>query len=149
LKQLDKAESEKEFVSSVKDLLHSFNFFKYNFIEFTVAAIKQADSLAYSNSHFLEEVLSSKAKESFKEANAGQVTTLVAALLSSLKHNKAYLNKDSCIRMLGHVVFECQEMKDGQVRDIYSSIEKVCFDPKEGGKPQRLALNCIANLLLK
>lgn len=71
------------------------------------------DSKGLSNYEVLEYILGqTKTKEYFKDLFKSQSALIIDCLLQSIKVNFSYQNRDSCIRMLGHVCYEPNEIEN-------------------------------------
>lgn len=69
------------------------------------------DNKGFSNSEIIEFILvNNKTKVYFKGLYKSQSTSIINKILNSLGQNYSYSNRDSCIRLLGHLCFEENEI---------------------------------------
>jgi hypothetical protein len=53
---------------------------------------------------------------------------MVAVLLKSIKNNLAYENQGSCIKLIGHLLYEDNEFESSTLEAIYRDVGKLAFD---------------------
>eukprot|EP00347_Sterkiella_histriomuscorum_P021491 403333793 len=168
IKQLQQDTAQDKVQSEIKGALTNFNTSQYSISEFMSETLKFLDDQSISSFEIVEFILSQvKLKDYFRDLNAALSNKLINSLIGSMQNNNQHQNKDSCIKLLGHLLFEQNEVDNASIQKIYNSIQKLCFDnqpqnlqsqqnqasnvnPQQSNyKTQRLAINCLANLLLR
>ncbi|CDW76050.1 heat repeat-containing protein 6-like [Stylonychia lemnae] len=162
-----------KFNSNLKAILSNFDITQHSICEFMVESVKLNDTRGCSNFDIIEFLLSQvKTKEYFRELPYQETTKLINTLINSMQTNTTYQNKDSCIKLIGHILYEQNQIENPTMTKIYNAIQKLCFAQQtfdqdkqlqqqqlqnsggsgssnsQSNKNQRVAINCLANMLI-